>query len=107
MGTILNYLEQFGKYTFSEMPMTELDSLALCQLSYLKFEGMVPGAKDGLASVTLKSLESHPEFEKLFADVRFEKNNRALMRRMLEGKRFGGIRLNHYVNIVEEKWETQ
>ena len=107
MGTILDYLEQYGKYTFCEMPMTELDSLALCQLSYLKFDGMVPAPKDNQPSVTLKSLESHSDFEKLFADVRFEKPNRALAERMLAVRRFGDIRLNHYVNIVEEKWETQ
>ena len=27
--------------------MTEVDSLALCQLSYLKFDGMVPGRQEG------------------------------------------------------------
>lgn len=107
MGTVLDYLEQYGKYTFREMPMTEVDSLALCQLSYLKFDGMVPGMEEDLPSVTLKSLEGHPDFEKLFSDVRFEKENRALAGRMLAGKRFGDIRLNDYVNIVDEKWETQ
>lgn len=107
MGTILNYLEKFGKYSFEEMPMTELDSLALCQLSYLKFEGMVPGMKENAEPVALKSLRRHPSYERLFSDVRFEKNNRALVERMLEGKRFGEIELNFYVNIVEEKWETQ
>ena len=47
MGTLLNYLEKYGKYTFQEMPMTDVDSLALCQLAYLKFDGMVPGAEEG------------------------------------------------------------
>lgn len=107
MGTVLNYLEQFGKYSFAEMPMTEVDSLALCQLSYLKFEGMVPGPGEETGPVVLKSLKEHPDFDKLFADVRFEKNNRALMSRMLEGRRFGEIELNYYVNVVKEKWETQ
>ena len=43
MGTVFDYLKKYGKYTFEQMPMTEVDSLALCQLSYLKFDGMVPG----------------------------------------------------------------
>lgn len=51
MGTLLNYLEKYGKYTFQEMPMTDVDSLALCQLAYLKFDGMVPGAEDGMPGV--------------------------------------------------------
>ena len=41
MGTVIKYLENYGKYTFQEMPMTEVDSLALCQLSYLKFDGIL------------------------------------------------------------------
>ena len=184
MGTLLNYLEKYGKYTFQEMPMTDVDSLALCQLAYLKFDGMVPGAEDGMPGVpgaggglhagagasemgasgaevskveisgaeafeaetcgaaaskvetskagaseamgaetevskgfleksserpgvTLESLKEHPDFEKLFADVRYEKPNRALYERMVQGKRFRNLELNYYVNVIEERWETQ
>lgn len=104
MGTILNYLEKYGKYTFEEMPMTEVDSLALCQLSYLKFDGMVPEAGE---PTVLKSLKEHPDYENLFADVRYEKVNRALLEEMMGSRRFGEMRLNYYVNVIEEKWETQ
>lgn len=184
MGTLLNYLEKYGKYTFQEMPMTDVDSLALCQLAYLKFDGMVPGVEDGVPGVpgaggglhagvgtsemgasgaevskveisgaeaceaetcgaaaskvetskagaseamgaetevskgfleepserpgvTLESLKEHPDFEKLFADVRYEKPNRALYERMVQGKRFRNLELNYYVNVIEERWETQ
>lgn len=147
MGTVLDYLEKYGKYSFEEMPMTEVDSLALCQLAYLKFDGMVPGPdSDGktvasdmpgpesggriqresgpgglpepaaekladslpeLSGVTLDSLREHPDYEKLFADVRYEKPNRALYERMVQGKRFRDLRLNYYVNVIEEQWETQ
>lgn len=107
MGTVIDYLEKYGKYTFSQMPMTEVDSLALCQLSYLKFDGMVPGLEEGAEPVTLGSLAGHPDFEKLFADVRFEKVNRALFSGMLKSRRFSGMGLNYYVNVVMEEWETQ
>ena len=107
MGTVLDYLEKYGNYSFQEMPMTEVDSLALCLLSYLKFEGMVPDAMVNQPPVKLKDLEEHPAFEKLFADVRFEKSNRALVNGMLKGKRFGELRLNCYANVIEEQWETQ
>lgn len=107
MGNILNYLKQYGQYSFREMPMTEVDSLIFCQLSYLKFDGMVPGIRERSPSVTLKSLAFHPDYEKLFADVRYEKVNRQLIENMAAGKRFGNLRLNCYVNIIEEQWETQ
>ena len=37
MGTVLDYLKKYGDCSFEEMPLTEVDSLALCQLAYLKF----------------------------------------------------------------------
>ncbi len=107
MGTVLNYLRRYGDIPFREKPMTEVDSLALCQLAYLKFDGMVPAPGDGHAPVALKSLEHHPDFEKLFGDTRYEKVNRALIRAMVSGRRFGEIRLHGYVNVVDKQWETQ
>jgi len=107
MGTVLEYLEKYGKYTFGQMPMTEVDSLALCQLSYLKFDGMVPGLKEEGEGVALSSLAAHPDYEKLFADVRYEKPNRALLERMAQGARFRNMKLNFYENTVDEENETQ
>ena len=107
VGTVLGYLEKYGNYSFQEMPMTEVDSLVLCLLSYLKFDGMVPDVRENKPPVVLKSLEQHTDFERLFADVRFEKSNRALVNRVLKGKRFSELRLNCYVNVIEEQWETQ
>lgn len=107
MGTVLDYIKEYGKYSFREFPMTEVDSLALCQLSYLKFDGMVPGLRKHRPSVTLESLKEHQDYEKLFADVRYEEVNRALIEGMLAGKRFRDLQLNCYVNEIEEEWETQ
>ena len=107
MGTVIEYLANYGKYTFGELPMTEVDSLALCQFSYLKFDGMVPEPGSGQEPAVLKELAEHPDYEKLFADVRFEKNNRALFEGMLQSRRFGDLKLDNYVNFVEKEWETQ
>ena len=106
-GTVLDYLREYGNYTFLEKPLTEVDSLALCQLSYLKFDGLVPDVREDGDWVTLKSLTSHTDFDKLFADTRFEKVNRELVQGMLAGRRFSTLRLNYYVNVVEKQRETQ
>lgn len=87
--------------------MTEVDSLALCQLSYLKFDGLVPDVRENRRSVMLKSLAESADFDKLFGDVRFEKMNRELIQEMLAGKRFSNLKLNCYINVVEKRWETQ
>lgn len=107
MGTVIDYLKAYGDFTFQEKPFTEVDSLALCQLSYLKFDGMVPGVREDKKPVTLEELALREDFDRLFADERFEKQNRALVAGMLGGKRFRQLRLNSYINIVEKEWETQ
>lgn len=107
MGTVLEYIKEYGKYSFREKPMTEVDSLALCQLSYLKFDGMVPDVKENCNSVTLESLKQHLDYERLFADVRYEEVNRALIEGMLAADRFRDLQLNYYVNEIEKECETQ
>lgn len=106
-GTVLNYLEEYGDIPLMNKPMNDVDSLALCQLSYLKFDGLVPGVRENKPSVTLRDLCNHPRYEDLYADERYEKSNRGLVERMLAGKRFANMRLNCYINVVEEQWETQ
>lgn len=107
MGTVLDYLREYGNLSFREKPMNEVDSLVLCQLSYLKFDGLVPDVRDNKRAVTLKSLAEHEDFERLFSDVRYEKVNRELIQGMLSGKRFRNLKLNYYINLVEKQWETQ
>ena len=41
VGTVIEYLKKYGDIPFREKPLNDVDSLALCQLSYLKFDGMV------------------------------------------------------------------
>ncbi len=105
--TILEYLEEYGDCSLRDMPMNDVDSLVLCQFAYLKFDGLVPGVKENAPSVTLKQLAAHADYEKLYGDERYEKVNRALFEGMLKGQRFGNMKLNCYINIVEKEWETQ
>lgn len=107
VGTILDYLKEYGDISFREVPMNEVDSLVLCQLSYLKFDGMVPGVQENADSVRLKELEGHPDYENLFADERYEKVNRKLITSMLAGKRYRNMKMSCYINIIEKEWETQ
>lgn len=106
-GTIIDYLKEYGDYPLAEMPMNDVDSLILCQLSYLKFDGMVCDVRSRGPSVSVKELAGHADFEKLFADTRFEKQNRELFQGLLSGRRFCNMRLNCYINMVEKERETQ
>lgn len=106
-GTLLDYIKEYSDIPFSEAEFNDVDSLALCQLSYLKFDGMVPDVRQNMPGVTLREVAAHADYEKLFADERYEKVNRALMEGMLSGRRYADMRLNCYINLVEKEWETQ
>ena len=106
-GTMIDYVKTYGVRGFAEEPLNEVDSLILCQFAYLKFDGMVPGISENKSSVTLQELYAHEDYEKLFKNTWFVRNNKRLFTEMLNSKRFGGIKLNAYVNIVEPEQETQ
>lgn len=105
--TVIDYLRENGERSFREKPMTEVECLAFSLLSYLKFDGMVPGVKERKKAVTLESLAERPDFENLYADTWFEKEYRALIEGMLAGKRYRNIKLNYYVNVLEKESEIQ
>lgn len=106
METILDYLKQYGDYTFGEKAFNEVDSLVLCQFSYLKFDGLVP-TLDEEGSVSLDDLYRHADYDRLYADERYRKDNTALFTAMRGSKRFGGLRIYNYVNQISLDTETQ
>lgn len=107
MGTILDYLKEYGDYTFSEKPLNEVDSLVLCQFAYLKFDGIVPGIGENAPAVSMGYLNSHQDKDKLFADERYREKNTKLYDGMLKSARFSTLRMNYYINIIEPWQETQ
>ncbi len=106
-GTIIEYVQEHGPFSFFEDPINEVDSLVLCQFAYLKFDGLVPDVKENKPSVTLQKLKEHKDYENLFKNTFFEKNNRRLFEEMMASRRFRHIKMNCYTNIVETEWETQ
>jgi len=107
VGTILDYLREYGDYSLEEKPFTEVDSLVISQLSYLKFDGIVPGPGEGRAPVSLPEIAAHADYDRLYADERYRKDNTALFSGILKGRRFGGMKLWNYVNLIEPEQESQ
>ncbi|MBD5528699.1 MAG: DUF2974 domain-containing protein [Lachnospiraceae bacterium] len=108
-GTIIDYLREYADVNLKDEPMNDVDSLVLCQFAYLKFDGLVPAVTENARPVSLQQLYEHPDYEKLYGDERYEKNNRALFEAMLKCERFRNMKLNCYINIIENQadFETQ
>ncbi|MBO5474355.1 MAG: DUF2974 domain-containing protein [Lachnospiraceae bacterium] len=107
MGTILDYLKEYGGYTLEEKPFSDVDSLILSQFAYLKFDGMVPGPEEAGQTVTLYDLVNHASYDHLYADERYREDNMALFLGVYRSRRFGDMRIGNYVNRIEPERETQ
>lgn len=53
MGTIIDYIKEYGDYTFLEKPINEVDSLILSQFAYLKFDALVPRPGENAPAVSM------------------------------------------------------
>lgn len=106
-NTVIKYVEEYGDYTFLEKPMNDVDSLILCQLAYLKYDGLIPLLFENRASISMRQLAAKKGYEKLFDDEFYGKDNKILFEAMLKSKRFGKMKMNCYINIIEKEWETQ
>ncbi len=105
-GTIIEYIRDYGGQDFTERPFCDVDALVLSQFCYLKFDRIVPGPDEN-RDIALQDLPESPDYESLFSDIRYEKSNRPLLRELLQSKRFGGMRLRGYVNLVETTPQVQ
>jgi len=107
MGTIIDYIKEYGDYTFSEKPLGEVDSLVFCQFSYLKFDGLVPGIDDDAPPVSIRQVFENRNYDDLYGDERYREKNTELFLAMVHSRRFGSLKMNYYVNQIELEKETQ
>lgn len=107
MGNIIDYVKEWGKYSFLERPLNEVDSLVLCQLVYLHYEGFVPGTEKGNIPVSIQSIYVHPERDRILDDYWYREDNKELFAAAAESVRFGTLKMNYYVNIIDVDQQTQ
>ncbi len=107
MEHIIDYVKKYGDISFQEKPFTEVDALVLAQFSYLKFNRLVPRLTDRGESISLIEIAKCMDKKVIFADERYEKDNRALFGAMINGKRFQSMRLNYFTDIIDTEVETQ
>lgn len=107
MANIIDYIQEYGKYTFTEQPLNEVDNLILCQMVYFNYEKFVPGLDERSTPVSIQSIFIHPERDQILDDYWYRENNKALFTAAAQSVRFGSLKMNYYVNIVKEENETQ
>jgi hypothetical protein len=109
MENIYDYLRWRGDLSFENSTFLEVDSLILTLISYVNFDGIVPGV-DSEDSITIK------EASELYWKNRKENSSRHksflmrtpdLLREAANTIRFAKIRIGKYVNYVDTKRQIQ
>ena len=111
---MMDYLAWRGDLDFGACPLNEVDALILCQLSYMKFDGLVRPdfAKTKEKSLTLaklaKAFEAAPDYE--------ERSNMGavinplspeLLKEAGKSRRFGELEVSAFINKIDELNDEQ
>lgn len=110
MGTMLDYLNWRGDLTFAESPFNEVDGLLLSNLSYVEFQSIVASPWED-ARISLKDAAEQfwdgENEKKILKEFSLIKMAPFYMRRMAQTKRFAGLALMYYQNVVDAKQQSQ
>ncbi|QQO08473.1 Mbeg1-like protein [Breznakiella homolactica] len=111
MANILDYLNWRGDLPFSCDPVNTVDEFILSRISYLPFEGILPGEADN-SSITIG--EASEIFKKLRSDSRTAETLRIIwpddipfFESLGQNERYRSLRLTRYVNHINTAQEKQ
>lgn len=107
MSHIVSYIKRQQEKTFFESPFNEVDALVLSQFIYLKLDGVVPSTSEEKEAVYLYEIADTMDYEKVFMDERYRKDNIELFEAMVDSKRFRRMRMNYFSDITSVLAETQ
>ncbi len=108
MKNIIYYMKKFGNRSLDEMTFNEVDSLILCQLSYLNFENLVPSLDDNDISVNFQDL-IHEDLMiiKLCEGTLDRKLNRRLLKLIRKKERFKNLKINFFAKQFNPRVSKQ
>lgn len=107
MSHIVSYVKRQRENTFADVPFNEVDALVLSQFIYLKLDGLIPTTSEKKEDIYFYELANNLDYEKVFMDERYRKDNTELFEAMAESKRFRRMRMNYFSDITSVLAETQ
>ncbi len=103
--SIIEYVENEME-TLRQKPFSVIDSTVLSQLTYLDMSGVVPGIGDK-KPVTIAQLYRAECFTGYVENTIFPKQNRQLLNALCASPRYRDIKINYYIDSVDEEKEKQ
>ena len=110
MANVFDYLDWRGDLSFEQDPFNEVDNVILSILAYTDFDGLLPGITSGerigVKAVSDAYFSMHTLKEIQDRDL-FMKTAPLILPRLAESRRFGGMQLGGYVNLISESAQEQ
>lgn len=106
MENIIEYAEN-NMNTFDAKEFNVVDSLVLSELSYIRFENIVPFLSDKKAPIKIGELLKAELYATMFQNLRDIESHRRLLYALAASPRFRNTYLNLYINIFDPVFEKQ
>lgn len=104
--SIIEYAQTQMK-TFDTLPFGPVDSLVLSQLAYMHLGDIVPSVEFDNPPVRIADLYKAEFFDSILDDVRDAKSNKKLLDALCCSPRYRDIRINYFVDNIDEEQEKQ
>lgn len=107
LKNILDYVAEYGKYSFGEMPFNEADSAVFSQLAYTDFNTIVTYDFSERLSTCAKQfyeIYSEEDIDKL---IGISKKSAKLLLECSKARRFSDITVCHYINNISCEIDKQ
>ncbi len=106
MQGMIEYIEKYGKYSFKEFPLNEIDALIFSQLVYIDYEGIVDKNTVFLSDSAMKYFAKHSD-EEIEKMIGISSKAVSLLMLCAKSHRFGYVGLSHYVNKINDAIDKQ
>lgn len=103
MGNLLDHLIEYQDKTFEQHPFNLMDALLMCQLAYLKYNGIVPAD----SFVEWDEVVRHDDSEAMYKDRLFGELYREVMTHVASGRRYAETKIGFFREEVSIKKECQ
>ncbi|MEG1806190.1 MAG: Mbeg1-like protein, partial [Clostridia bacterium] len=107
MENIINYVENFGNFSFEEKPFNDVDSLVFSQLVYLRFNKGVPNIDENCKAIKLADVLDHIDSPKEFFVAYDTTSIKLLFLAVISSRRYKNTKLNYKMLKTDGNEEMQ
>lgn len=116
MGNLTDYVRARGRQGFDEAPFNDLDSIVLCEMSYIDFARVYPAPRPGAPNdddaiptvrALIDALRRAKDLRLLTLDGGASRTSTSFIKAVAASRRFGTLHLDAFAQITDRTRQTQ